>query len=123
MNRLTQPERKKIANKYVTPNTIPIGVWLLLKSVWVAQAVKVGGDGERVFYGDKDYEILLLTNRTVKIRTRGRKSEAHVYVPLENIRSFEALNDTSAHDRIKAASAASTAGVGEEGEDNSADAG
>lgn len=112
---------RKPIDRSLSPAAAAVSVWAHLKNLWVMSAVKVGRDGERAFFNDNEYELLLLTNRTVKIRTRGKLQESHIYVPLENVRSYEALGDESVHTRIKAASRESSTGAGETTEDNRED--
>ena len=82
---------------------LPVAVWAQLKSINLKDAVKCGNINEKFYFDTKEFLILLLTNRTVKIKNRDR-SDYHCYVPLENVRSFQVERDLQFERRIEKAS-------------------
>lgn len=64
---------------------LPVGVWAKIESLRVNVAVRIGTNSERTFFSSKEFNMLLLTNRTVRIKSRGNTNVVHAYVPLENV--------------------------------------
>lgn len=80
--------------------TLPVGVWANLASVKVKDAVRVGSESERIFFPAETYELQLLTNRTIKIKSRAKESN-HCYVPLENVGCFQVERDAAFERRFE----------------------
>lgn len=78
---------------------LPVGVWATLKSLKLVNTARMPNGTEKLWYSAPDYKILLLTNRTVKIRDVARA--VSVYTPLENVVSYEIDGGSAFEDRIQ----------------------
>ena len=79
---------------------VPVQIWAEVKSVHLRSSAKCGGESDKVFYTSEAYTMLFLTNRTIKVTSK-RNKENSMYVPLENVGSFQVLRDESFKQRIE----------------------
>lgn len=89
------PMQQTVGTRY----TLPIGIWAQAQCASVVKAVKCGSENEKNFFSEPNYQILILTNRTVKIRSRN-KPENHLYAPFENISSYQLMRDVNFERRL-----------------------
>lgn len=66
---------------------IPVAAWGKAKSCRFVTAVRMGKKGDQTFVTDEHYDLVLMTNRMMRIADKSRSF--CVYVPLENIGYFE----------------------------------
>jgi hypothetical protein len=66
---------------------IPVAAWGKAKSCRFVTAVRMGKKGDQTFIVDEYYDMVLMTNRMMRISDKSKTF--CVYVPLENIGYFE----------------------------------
>lgn len=90
--RIDRPSRRPL---------LPVGVWARLEGVRCKRdgAVKIGNKSEQLWFHTKDYDMLLLTNRTIRVVDRA--TNQHAYVPCENVAYFHVLKDAAFERRFE----------------------
>lgn len=97
-------------NKTERRMALPVGVWAKLASIKTYSPVRVGEESEKNFFMSRDYDIIILTNRTVRIKQKFPK-RGHVYTPLENIVYYQVNADAAFEQRFQESSNESAPGI------------
>lgn len=89
---------------------LPVGVWAKLQQIKLRNPVRVGEEAEKNFFMEKDYDIIILTNRTIRIKLKSPR-QGHVYTPLENVIYYQVTKDAAFEKRFQEASDTGPSGV------------